>query len=184
MSVACADIKTHTNPSYITCPPKDALYAPQNAPLRLPRGPTRTNTPQDACKTHEDIPNKSRFPSLASQVSSAAPKNVKHILVFRRCWAFGLLKKRKQGGGPQNRPQEASKTLFGPQKWPQETPRRPRRGPKTPPRRLQDAPKTPPRGPKRPPGAPKRPPRGFPDPPDRSQAPSASRFLMQKCPKH
>ena len=138
--------------------PQDVSHAHQNVSLRLPRGPRRPETFQDAANAYGDIPNETRFPSLASQVSSAAPKSVKKHWFLQGFWLFGPSKKCKKGGGPKNGPQEASKTLFGPQKWPQEAPKRRPGGAQDAPRRPQEGPKRALGAPEPPPGAPKTPP--------------------------
>ena len=164
--------------------PQDVSHAHQNVSLRLPRGPRRPETFQDAANTYGDIPNETRFPSLASQVSSAAPKSVKKPWFLQGFWLFGPSKKCKKGGGPKMGPKRPPRRFLGPQKWPQEAPKSPPGGAQDAPRRPQEGPKRALGGPEPPPGAPKTPPRRPQKPPDRSPAPSKLHFLKQNCPKH
>ena len=163
--------------------PQDVSHAHQNVPLRLPRGPRRPETFQDAANTYGDIPNETRFPSLASQVSSAAPKSVKKHWFLQGFWLFGPSKKCKKGGGPKMGPKRPPRRFLGPQKWPQEAPKRPPGGAQDAPRGPQDAPKRALGAPEPPPGAPKTAPRRPQEPPDRSPAPSKLHFCMKKMSK-
>ena len=135
--------------------PQDVSHAHQNVPLRLPRGPRRPETFQDAANRYGDIPNETRFPSLASQVSSAAPKSVKKPLFLHGFWLFGPSKKCKKGGGPKMGPKRPPRRFLGPKSGPKRRPRGPQEAPKTP----QVAPKSAPRGPLGPQNRPQEPPR-------------------------
>ena len=153
-------------------PPRRFL-GPKSGPKRPPGGP------QDAPRRWHSARSHSQINALPVSCFSGFPKMLKNHGFYMVFCSSG----RKKGGGPKNGPQEASKTHFGPQKWPprgpQEAPKRPQEAPGRP----QDAPKRAPEAPGPPPGAPKTPPRGFPDAPDRPPSALKAVCFVAKLPK-
>ena len=124
--------------------PKDAFHAPQIAPLRLPRGPKRTKTPPDACKTREDIPNKRASRLLLLRFLAPHQKVSKNLGFYRVFGSSALQKSAKKEAAQKWAPRGLQDAFWAPKSGPKRRPRGPQEAPKTP----QDAPKTPPEAPR------------------------------------
>ena len=150
--------------------PQDVSHADQNVPLRLPHGPRRPETFQDAANTYGDIPNKRASRLLLLRFLAPHQKVSKNLGFYRVCGSSALQKSAKKEAAQKWAPRGLQDAFWAPKSGPKRRPRAPQEAPKTP----QDALKRVPRGPL---GAQNRPQ----EPPRRPQdAPRSSQIALQR----